>query len=71
MLAVLGPRWVGVPANRIPHFLRRLDGRRFSQWQAEVDAERQARRSTAALRSITTAPSVRRQARHSGGRQAA
>jgi hypothetical protein len=44
LLAVLGPRLVGVPANRIPHFLRRLDGRRFSQWQAEVDAERKIRR---------------------------
>ncbi|GLZ37858.1 hypothetical protein Acsp05_14820 [Actinokineospora sp. NBRC 105648] len=40
LLAVLGPRLVGVPANRIPHYLRRLRGRRFSQWQAEVDAER-------------------------------
>ncbi|MEJ3741811.1 hypothetical protein WEI85_00715 [Actinomycetes bacterium KLBMP 9797] len=44
LLAVLGPKLVGIPANRIPHFLRRLGGRRFSQWQAEVDAERAARR---------------------------
>ena len=43
LLAVLGPRLVGIPANRIPAFLRRLKGRRFSQWQAEVDAERAAR----------------------------
>lgn len=44
LLAVLGPRLVGIPANRIPAFLRRLRGRRFSQWQAEVDAERADRR---------------------------
>lgn len=44
LLAVLGPRLVGIPANRIPHFLRRLGNRRFSEWQAEVDTERRARR---------------------------
>jgi hypothetical protein len=43
LLAVLGPRLVGIPANRIPHFLRILGRRRFSQWQAEVDAEQRAR----------------------------
>jgi Gene product 88 len=45
LLAVFGPRLVGVPANRIPHFLKRLDGRTLGQWQAEVDAERQQRRA--------------------------
>lgn len=44
LLAVLGPRLVGIPANRIPHFLKLLNGRRFSQWQAEVDSERRERR---------------------------
>ncbi|GGU43031.1 hypothetical protein GCM10010178_39630 [Lentzea flava] len=44
LLAVLGPRLAGVPANRIPAHLKRLAGRRFSEWQAEVDAERTARR---------------------------
>lgn len=44
LLAVLGPRLVGIPANRIPHFLKRLGGRSFRSWQAEVDAERHARR---------------------------
>lgn len=44
LLAVLGPKLVGIPANRIPAFLRRLDGRRFSDWQSEVDIERAARR---------------------------
>lgn len=44
LLAVLGPRLVGVPANRIPGFLTQLRGRRFSEWQAEVDAEGHARR---------------------------
>ncbi|GAA0911499.1 GP88 family protein [Virgisporangium aurantiacum] len=44
LLAVLGPSLVGIPANRIPTFLKRLRGRRFSAWQAEADAERAARR---------------------------
>lgn len=43
LLAVLGPRLVGVPANRIPHFVKRLQGRRFSEWQAELDADRRTR----------------------------
>ncbi|MFJ8965334.1 hypothetical protein ACIRG5_38710 [Lentzea sp. NPDC102401] len=43
LLAVLGPHLVGIPANRIPAYLKRLAGRRFSEWQAEVDAERAAR----------------------------
>lgn len=50
LLAVLGPRLVGVPANRIPTYLKRLVGRRFSEWQAEVDAERNARRDRRHLR---------------------
>lgn len=45
LLAVLGPRLVGIPANRIPHYLKRLKGRTFRSWQAEVDAERRARQS--------------------------
>jgi hypothetical protein len=40
LLAVIGPRLVGIPANRIPAFLRKLDGRRLSQWQAERHAAR-------------------------------
>lgn len=47
LLAVLGPRLVGVPANRIPAAVRRMAGRRFSEWQAASDAaadERRARR---------------------------
>ena len=52
LLAVLGPRLVGVPANRIPVFLKRLAGRRFSEWQAEVDAERAARRRRRSLRLV-------------------
>lgn len=44
LLAVLGPPQVGIPANRIPAFLRRLAGRRFSTWQAEAAADRAARR---------------------------
>jgi hypothetical protein len=44
LLAVLGPRLVGVPANQIPQFVARMAGRRFSAWQAEVDARRAHRR---------------------------
>lgn len=43
LLAVFGPRLVGVPANNIPQFLKRMAGRRFSEWQAQVDSERRAR----------------------------
>lgn len=50
LLAVLGPRLVGVPANRIPAYLKRLAGRRFSEWQAEVDAERATRHDRQHLR---------------------
>lgn len=52
LLAVLGPRLVGVPANRIPAYLKRLAGRRFSEWQAEVDAERTAGRRRRHLRLV-------------------
>ncbi|MEV4648346.1 hypothetical protein [Saccharopolyspora sp. NPDC049357] len=57
LLAVLGPHLVGVPANNIPHFLKKLAGRRFSEWQAAVDAQRRTR-GDAAVRSITSAPSA-------------
>ncbi|QGK70313.1 hypothetical protein GIY23_12970 [Allosaccharopolyspora coralli] len=63
LLAVLGPRLVGVPANRIPHFLRRLHGRRFSEWQAEVDTARRARRH-GSVRSISSAPAAREPSAH-------
>ena len=33
LLAVLGPPLVGMSANRIPAFLKRIAGRRFSTWQ--------------------------------------
>lgn len=32
---------VGMSANNIPHLLKRIDGRRFSEWQAEVDARKE------------------------------
>jgi hypothetical protein len=44
LLAVLGPRLVGVPANRIPHFLKKQGDHTFRSWQTEVNAERAARR---------------------------
>ncbi|MGP4112969.1 GP88 family protein [Streptomyces sp. 4N509B] len=47
LLAVLGPTLVGIPANRIPHYLKRLAGRTFRGWQAEVDAARASRRTDA------------------------
>ncbi len=43
LLAVLGPRLVGIPANNIPQFRRRQAGRRFRDWQAEEDAQRRER----------------------------
>lgn len=36
LLAVLGPRLVGIPANRIPRFSRKMAGRTFGQWQKEA-----------------------------------
>ena len=51
-LAVLGRRPVGVPANRIPNYLRRLPRHRFSEWQAEVDTERAARGRRRQLRLV-------------------
>lgn len=43
LLAVFGPRLVGVPANNIRRFIKRMAGRRFSEWQAEVDGQRAVR----------------------------
>ncbi|WP_436788868.1 GP88 family protein [Yinghuangia sp. YIM S10712] len=56
LLAVLGPRLVGIPANRIPHYLKRLRGRTFRSWQAEVDAERRTRRGRTAPRPSNVTP---------------
>lgn len=53
LLAVLGPHLVGVPANRIPHYLKRMAGRRFSEWQAEIDAERTARKNRRHLQPVS------------------
>ncbi|MGW4394887.1 GP88 family protein [Amycolatopsis nivea] len=52
LLAVLGPHLVGVPANRIPRYLKRMAGRRFSEWQAESDSESAARKNRRHLRLI-------------------
>lgn len=43
LLAVLGPRLVGVPANRIPHFLKKQGDRSFRAWQAADNQARDAR----------------------------
>jgi hypothetical protein len=40
LLAVLGPKGVGIPANNIPQFRKRQAGRTFREWQAEVNARR-------------------------------
>jgi hypothetical protein len=45
LLAVLGPAPVGIPANNIAHFKARQAGRRWSRWQAGVEAARAARRT--------------------------
>ncbi|WP_406637537.1 GP88 family protein [Amycolatopsis sp. WGS_07] len=52
LLAVIGPHLVGVPANRIPHYLKRMAGRRFSEWQAESDSKRAARHNRRHLRLV-------------------
>lgn len=52
LLAVLGPRLVGIPANNIPRFTRLMAGRTFGQWQAEVDAAREQRHALR-LRGVT------------------
>lgn len=44
LLAVLGPPLVGIPANNIPQYRKRLAGRTFRQWQREADDMRAARR---------------------------
>lgn len=44
LLAVLGPRLVGIPANNIPAFNKRLAGRTFGEWQRLDDQQRAARR---------------------------
>ncbi|MCM1964856.1 hypothetical protein [Streptomyces sp. G1] len=45
LLAVLGPAPVGIPANNIPQFRKRMAGRTFREWQAELDAKRANRRT--------------------------
>jgi hypothetical protein len=35
LLAVLGPSRVGIPANRIPHFIKAMRGRTFREWQQQ------------------------------------
>lgn len=39
LLAVDGPAPVGIPANNIPHFLKRQGDRTFRTWQAEAEAD--------------------------------
>lgn len=43
LLAVLGPPLVGIPANNIPQYRKRLAGRTFRQWQREADDARGTR----------------------------
>jgi hypothetical protein len=46
-IAATGPDHIGIPANNISHFRVLQGDRRFSQWQAEADAARPARRRAA------------------------
>ncbi|MFC0105529.1 hypothetical protein ACFFRB_04160 [Kibdelosporangium aridum subsp. largum] len=62
LLAVLGPRLVGIPANRIPRALKLLGDRTFSKWQRDADAEREAQRRRRQFRLITGHPDHRRAA---------
>lgn len=50
LLAVLGPRQVGIPANNIARFKARQAGRRWSAWQVATEAAR--REKTARARSV-------------------
>ncbi|GAA2339338.1 hypothetical protein GCM10010170_021350 [Dactylosporangium salmoneum] len=60
LLAVIGPRLVGIPANRIPRFVRTLNRRRFSQWQADEDIRLRRRAAGTATRPrIATGEAVR------------
>lgn len=52
--AVSGPNRIGTPARRVPHLVRHQAGRRFSEWQAEVDADRATRRGNRHLRLVDT-----------------
>jgi hypothetical protein len=56
LLAVLGPAPVGIPANNIAHFKALQAGRRWSAWQAGVDAARRDRRSRAAAAAAPSSP---------------
>ncbi|MFC8429292.1 helicase HerA domain-containing protein [Streptomyces sp. NPDC057253] len=58
LLAVLGPRLVGIAANRIPHFLKKLGNRTFRSWQAEVDTERRVGRLRASTATTLLSGSV-------------
>ncbi len=51
--AVSGVHRIGTPARRVPHLVRRQAGRRFSQWQADVDAERAQRHDRRHLHLVT------------------
>ncbi|MFE3105390.1 GP88 family protein [Nocardia tengchongensis] len=59
LLAVLGPRQVGVPANRIPAANKKIAGRRFSHWQTAHDAAQAARRTRRAPESVDPLQSAR------------
>jgi hypothetical protein len=53
LLAVLGPRKVGIPANRIPHLLKRQGEETFGSLQRARDIERVQRRKRAAERAAS------------------
>jgi protein gp88 len=74
LLAVLGPRLVGIPANHIPAALSRLAGRRFSHWQADTDNARAHRAARRTHRhqpptAHTTYHGARHRAPHGAGQQ--
>ncbi|WP_329431062.1 hypothetical protein OG339_48740 (plasmid) [Streptosporangium sp. NBC_01495] len=47
LLAVLGPEKVGIPANRIPHLIKRQGPESFGSLQRALDAKRAAKRERA------------------------
>jgi hypothetical protein len=56
LLAVLGPKRVGIPANRIPHLLKRQGSETFGSLQRALDAKLAAKRQRAEEKASQSAP---------------
>jgi len=56
LLAVLGPKRVGIPANRIPHLLKRQGSETFGSLQRALDAKLAAKRQRAKEKAAQLSP---------------